>query len=257
MTRDRARKKAIRARMAACGEPYSVAARRLAAADSPGPAADAGEIIACADRTLRASSARIEYRIDTVLPERRPRPRSGPLGRLARLAARAAWERIAPGVDAAGLREAFTHQVGEGFLEAADGRYQIDYGAYAQMYIDGKRFGGRPGSLVQAHHRDHHAPDRRSDPLGLLMLLQGTTDAQHVRDETVRGTPCRMVAVRAGSAGLTVWIDDEHIRRIRFEEHASSVQASVSRIVTLELWDFGLPAVSLDWSRLPSLRTPG
>jgi hypothetical protein len=243
--------------MAARREPYSVAARRLSEMDSPGPTADAGEVISCADRTLRAPGARIEFRIDTVLPEGRLRPRPGPLGRLARLAARAAWERIAPGVDARGLREEFTHQVGEGFLEAADARYQIDFGAYAQMYIDGRRFGGRPGNLVRARHRDHHAPDRWYDPLGLLMLLQGTTDARHVRDETVRGTPCRMAAVRAASAGLTVWMDNEHIRRIRAEDHASSGQASVSRIVTLELWDFGPPAVPLDWSRLPSFRTPG
>src|SRR5215472_7146584 len=34
------------------------------------------------------------------------------------------------------------------------------------------------------------------------MLLQGTTDAQHVRDETVPGTLCRMFAARTGSATL-------------------------------------------------------
>ena len=254
MTRDRARKKAIRARMAASGEPYGVAARKLAATGPAGGAADVREIIARADRTLAEPSARIEFRIDTVLPERRPPPHPGPLGRLARLSARAVWGRIAPGVSAADVREAFTHQVGEGFFEAAAGRYQIDYGAYAHMYIGGQRFGGQPGHPVQARHRDHHEPKQPYDPLGLLMLLQGTTDAQHVRDEAVRGTPCRVAAVRTGSAGLTVWIDDEHVRRIRFEEHASSRQASVSRLVTLELWDFGVPVDSLDWSRLPSFR---
>ena len=256
MTRDRARKKAIRARMAASGEPYSVAARKLAATGPAGGAADVREVIARADQTLAEPSARIEFRIDTVLPERSPRPRRGPLGRLARLAARVAWERIAPGVSAADLREAFTHQVGEGFLEAAARRYQIDYGPYAQMYIDGNRFGGQPGHPVQPRHRDH-LPEQSYDPLGLLMLLQGTTDAQHVRDETVRGTPCRMVAVRAGSAELTVWVDDQHGRRIRVGEHASSGQASVSRTVTLELWDFGVPADPLDWSRLPNFSRAG
>ena len=159
-------------------------------------------------------------------------------------------------MNTADLRGAFTRQVGEGLFEAAARRYQIDYGTYAQMYIDGKRFGGRPGHPVQARHRDHR-PEQLRDPLGLLMLLQGTTDARHVRDERVRGTPCRVVAVRAGPAGLTVWVDDQHVRRIRFEEHASSGQTSVSRTVTLELWDFGVPADSLDWSRLPSFRTEG
>ena len=45
MTRDRARKKAIRARMAASGEAYSVAARKLAATGPAGDAADVREII--------------------------------------------------------------------------------------------------------------------------------------------------------------------------------------------------------------------
>jgi hypothetical protein len=31
----------------------------------------------------------------------------------------------------------------------------------------------------------------------------------------------------------------------------------VSRTATLELWDFGVPVDSLDWSRLPSFRAPG
>ena len=63
--------------------------------------------------------------------------------------------------------------------------------------------------------------------------------------------------MRTDPAELTVWVDDQHVRRIRFEEHASSRQASVSRVVTLELWDFGIPVDSLDWSRLPSFRTEG
>ena len=124
------------------------------------------------------------------------------------------------------------------------------------MYIDGKRFGGRPGHPVQARHRDHR-PEQLRDPLGLLMLLQGTTDAQHVRDERVRGTPCRVVAVRTGQAELVVWVDDQHVRRVRSEEHSSRPDFSLSTITTLELWDFGVPVDSLNWSRLPSFRTPG
>jgi hypothetical protein len=257
VTRDRARKKAIRARMAASGEPYSVAARKLAAAGPAGGAADVREIIARAGKTLAEPSARIELRIDTVLPERPPRPDPGPLGRLARRSARAVWERIAPVVSAADLREAFTRQAADGFLEPAAGRYQLDFGGYAVMCVDGRQFAGMPGTPLQASYRQRRPPAGRYEPLGLLMPLQGTTGAQHVGDETVRGTPCRVVAVRTGSAELTVWVDDQHVRRIRFEEHASSRQASVSRIVTLDLWDFGVPVDSLDWSRLPSFRTDG
>ena len=103
--------------MAATGEPYSVAARALAAAEAAGaaaePVADAGsvadpgsvgdpgreadradaltEVIACAGRTLAASSARIQIRADTDLgrdpvpalrrPLRRRPGLGGPAGR--------------------------------------------------------------------------------------------------------------------------------------------------------------------------------
>jgi hypothetical protein len=88
----------------------------------------------------------------------------------------------------------------------------------------------------------------------LLRLPHSATGARPVGDETLRGTPCRMIAVTTPDpAGLTVWIDDEHIRQVRYEE----LMEHVSRTTTLELWDFGVPVDSLDWSRLPSFRTPG
>jgi hypothetical protein len=256
VTRDRARKKAIRARMAASGEPYSVAARRVATPASPGGAPPVREVIARAESTLAAPSARIEFRVDThiVRPERQAQRRPGPAGRLARLAARAAWDRIVPGVDATRLRDAFFHQAGEGFAEPAAGRYLIDYGGYAEMYIDGRHFGGPSGDPLQARHRKHRPPKQAHDPLGLLRLLLGPADAHRADDEMLRGTLCRTIFVRAGEAELIVWIDDEHIRRIQAEDRAANGRSSVSKILTLELWDFGVPVDSLDWSRLPSIR---
>ena len=250
MTRDRARKKAIRARMAAGGEPYSVAARKLT---TPAAPVTVGEIVARTDSTLAAPSARIEFRVDMARREPRPAPRTpGPIGRLVARSARAAWARFA-GEDAASLREAFAHPVAAGFIEPAAGRYQIDYGHYAVMYRDGQQFGGRSGTPLQARHRDRLAPETDT-PLALLRRPHGATGARHVGDEPVRGTPCRVIAVTgAGPAELTVWIDDEHIRRIRREERAETI----SRTATLELWDFGVPVDALDWSRLPSLRPPG
>jgi hypothetical protein len=256
VTRDRARKKAIRARMTASGEPYSVAARKLAAAGPTGGTTDVREIIARIDKTLAEPSARIELRIDTEFPDWWPWLHAGPLGKLARLSARAVWGRIAPGVRA-DLRETFTRQTAEGFLEPAAGRYQLDYGGYAEMCVDGRQFAGMPGAPLRLSHRQRRPPSGRYEPLGLLTPLRDTTGAQHVGDETVRGTPCRVVAVWTGPAELIVWVDDQHVRRIRFEEQASRRQASVSRIVTLDLWDFGVPVDSLDWSRLPSFRKDG
>ena len=259
VTRDRARKKAIRARMAASGEPYNVAARKLAGTGPTGDAVDVGEIIARANSTLAEPSARIELRVDRhiVRPERRERRRPGPAGRLARLAAKAAWGRIVPEADAARLRDAFMHPAGEGFCEPTADRYLIDNGGYAQMCIDGRYFGGPPGHPLQARHREHRPPTGGNEPLGVLRALREVTDARLIGDEAVRGTACRAVAVTAGSAELTVWVDDQHVRRVRSEEHSSRPDFSLSTITTLELWDFGVPVDSLNWSRLPSFRTPG
>jgi hypothetical protein len=260
VTRDRARKRAIRARMAASGEPYSVAARKLDATAPVSDAAAVRAIIGCAASTLAVPSARIEFRTDWEftprpgLPERRS---PGLVGRLARRAAGAAWARIAPGVDAASLRDAFAHQVAVGYLEPAADRYLMDSGAYAEMRVNGKRYGGPPGAPLQGR-RPQHAPGKQPDePTGLLRLLQDVTDARYTGEETLRGTVCRSAAARAGSAELTVWIDAEHVRRIQIEDRASDEFSSTGKRLTLELWDFGVPVDSLDWSRLPSFVTPG
>jgi hypothetical protein len=261
VTKDHARKKAIRARMAASGEPYSVAARKL---DATPPASDtaAGEVIARVNATLAAASARFEYRrvTDVTTQEPRERPRPGPVGRLARLAASAVWDRISPEVNATEfggmMREAFRHYVGAGFAEPAADRYQVDYGGYAQMYFDGRFWGGPSGAPLRPNNQGRRTGV--SDPLGLLRLLRGVTQARYTGEETLRGTPCRAVAVRAGSDAFTVWIDDEHVRQVQSESHGGPRRGgSWKMTTTFELWDFGIPVDSLDWSHLPSFRTPG
>ena len=244
--------------MTGTGEPYSVAARKMDAGQQPGDASAVREVIARTKATLAAPSARIEFRIDTdvVRAQGQEQRRPGPAGRLVRFAARAALERVAPGWDGARLRDAFEHQLGAGFIEPAAGRYQIDFGGYAEMYMDGSRFGGMSGQPLQPRHQGHLGRDQLYDPLGMLGILQQVTDAQHVGRETVRGTPCRKVAVRAGDTEFAVWIDNEHIRRIQAEGRASDAHLSVSKRQALELWDFGAADDSLDWLHLPSFRTP-
>jgi hypothetical protein len=73
----------------------------------------------------------------------------------------------------------------------------------------------------------------------------------------VRGTPCRVVAVRADSVEFTVWIDDEHIRRIQSVWNTSDQRVNGSVTRTLELWDFGSADGSADWTHLPSFRAAG
>jgi hypothetical protein len=284
VTSDRARKQAIRARMAATGEPYSVAARKLAepgqlaepdqlpapdqvrAPDqlpAPEPVSDAGAVqavIACANRTLAEPSARIEFRIDwnfAAGPAARTQQRSsGFAGRLVSRAAKAAWERIAPDVDPAAMRETFAHQRSTGYLEPASNRYMIDSGVYAEIQKDGLHFGGLPGALVQRRHQSPAANFELGDPVAMLRLLQRATEARYTGEETLRGTACRSAAVRAGSAELTVLVDAEHVRRIRREDRTSNQQVTTSKAWTVELWDFGVPVGQLDWSHLPSFVMP-
>ena len=135
----------------------------------------------------------------------------------------------------------------------------IDFGRSAEMGVNGKRFSGQSGELLQPRLQNHRvpAPTVPDEPVGLLMQLQEVTDVRQTGDEAVRGTLCRVLAVLAGRAELTVWIDDAYIRRIESAEHASGQYSSVTKRLTIELWDFGVAIDSLDWSRLPSFRTPG
>lgn len=258
MTKDHARKKAIRARMDASGEPYSTAARKLGAAEATGdPAADE-VIIARVDATLASLRARLEMRSDWSSdrdPGRQERRRPGRAERLATFAAKAAAKRISPETDLVSVREklkqALLHPVGGGFVEPAADRYQIVFGRFAVMQVNGQHYRGVPGTPLQARHRSEEFPDA---PLELLRRLRNVTDAQQAGHETVRGTLCQIIAARVGSAGFTVWIDEEHVRRIQTEESGSSDRMNLSLRKTLELWDFGTEDISADWTHLPGFQ---
>jgi hypothetical protein len=251
VTRNRARKKAIRARMDASGEPYSTAARKL---DAAGPAlapVTAGEIIARVNSTLTSPRARIEIRMDRDIdwvPGRQERDRPGPAGRLATFAGEAVWKLIFK-------QQRFMHLAGEGFIEPAASRYQIDFGGYAMMHFNGQHYSGAPGRQLRSRHRTENPSENPFEPLEVLGKLRDVTDARQIGHETVRGTPCRAIAVRAGSAEFTVCIDDEHVRRIQTEDSITGERASTSTRYTLELWDFGAEDGPADWTHLPSFRT--
>jgi len=265
VTRDRARKKAIRARMAATGEPYNAAARKLDAASPVDDPAVIDEVVARANSTLATPRARIEVRVDRdfTWPQARPKKRRlpRPIARLARFAADAAWKRISPEMDLAGVREVFKqnflHPIGEGFIEPTADRYQIDFGGYAQMHFNGQYYGGASGQPLRANNHQKPPDDPLDEPLELLRKLRGVTGARPVGHETVRGTPCRVVAVRADSVEFTIWIDDEHIRWIQSVWNSSDERVNSSVTRTLELWDFGTADGSADWTHLPSFRAAG
>jgi hypothetical protein len=72
----------------------------------------------------------------------------------------------------------------------------------------------------------------------------------------VRWTTCRVVATTVDDSEFTVWLNDQRIQRFQTLERGSGRFARATRTETVELWDFGVPVDSLDWSRLPSFRTP-
>jgi hypothetical protein len=273
--------------MAATGEPYSVAARALQAeeaaaaeplaaeplaaepkapdreasavapADSVGALAD---VIVCAGRTMTAPSARLQIRDDTDTG-REPEPyRERRPGLVGRLAGRAVKRLLGPPVadmSAAEFRELLLHQYGAGFIEPAAGRYLVDFGGYAQMLVDGRRFGGLSGEPLGPRYEIRPYKFRRDDPLDALRKLQSATAARWAGHERVRWTTCRVVTAAVGEDEFTVWIDGRHVQRFQTVERGSDRYPLAARTETVELWEFGVPVDELDWSRLPTFRTPG
>jgi hypothetical protein len=222
------------------------------------PAGALAEVIACAGRTLAAPSARLQIRDDTETgrdPEPAPRRPPGPVGRLAGRAVKRLLGSAVADMTAAEFRELLLHQYGAGFIEPAAGRYLIDFGGYAQVLVDGRRFGGLSGEPLGPRYEIRPHRFRRDDPLDALRKLQRATAARWAGTEQVRWMTCRVVATTVDDMEFTVWLNDQHIQRFQTVERGSGRSARAARTETVELWDFGVPVDQLDWSRLPTFRT--
>lgn len=97
------------------------------------------------------------------------------------------------------------------------------------------------------------------DPVELLMRLRSVTAARYAGEETIRGARCRKIAatVSGTTAVLTVWADGEHVRQIQAVTPKTKrrvVTVLATTTVTAQLWDFGVPADSVDWPPLPPPR---
>jgi len=231
--------------------------------------------------TVAAGTARVlavtEH--DVALWEELPR-RRGPLSRAARFVAgavaallppvryvakfagRRLWKLVGRGIS-------FRRQEAEGVVDFAHRRYAVDYGHYSVMYMDGQHWNGRSGrARVTLPVRDGEVPT----PLWLVDLLSGVTQAEDQGPEIVRGATCRRIAVsvdvgRASAATpggvaaparsrfdellslpVDVWIDDSHVRRVRYVAGETAE--------TIELWDFGVRIKSLDWTYMRTFRSP-
>ena len=247
--------------------------------EAAGSVEAARDVLVCAERTLAAPSIRFELRQEFGFWQADwPRPPGwwGEVfwlaGKAIKLLMRAGWRLATRRGPNRGLK--LGQMVGEGIAEPARNRYMIDFGSYAQLYAGGKTFGGGPGRPVEAAY-PLLGGLRVGEVLWLLRLLPGTTDASLDGTETIRGTACRRLAAhvdveRASAASeeglrpppvdrfeqlravaVTVWIDSQHVRRIRFE-HGPPARL----VTTLDLWEFGVPVSELDWSRLPTFRSP-
>lgn len=233
---------------------------------SPGPAVEA--IREARERTLAAGSARIELSTEITwrmppMPNRRRGGLARPLVNAGKAAGRRLWKLATRNFD-------WGHNQAEGVIDMAGRRYMLDDGSHARLYADGQewsvRSGRRPWPLPPGL-------DTVRTPLWLLDLLAGATEAGDEGTEHVRGTACRRVRLNAdlsrasrvtpdGMAVPTVvrfeellaltaevWLDGCHVRRLRF--------VTGNQTYTLELWDFSVALDDLDWSWLPTFRSPG
>jgi len=265
VTRDRARKKSVRAQMAASGEPYSVAARKLGSTGAADEAAARDEVITRAEATLTASSARFEIRkevtADPATAPARDQRRLGPFKRLAGGAVKTARDHMMPEQARTRLRTAASGTA-RGIIEPSARRFQ-----HHQIWQHLSAV-----ALAMVITRPEMGSDRApnthveiEDPLELLTRLRSVTAARYAGDETVRETRCRKIAVTVSgtTAGFTVWVDDEHVRQIQVvtQETRERIVVTVlaTTTVTAQLWDFGVAFDSEDWppfSRRPVRALP-
>jgi hypothetical protein len=242
--------------MAASGEPYSVAARKLGSTGAADEAAARDEVITRVEATLAASSARFEVRkevtADPVTAPAQDRHRHGPVKRLAGSAVKAAWDHMVPEQGRTRLRTAVSGMA-KGAIEPSARRFQHhqvqqDFGMLAHAMVTSRaEWGGTSNADVMTE-----------DPLALLMRLRSVTAARYSGDESIREARCRKIAVTVSGTTtvFTLWVDNAHVRQIQAVTPKTTERIVVTVLatttVTVQLWDFGAPVDSMDWPALPA-----
>jgi hypothetical protein len=229
------------------------------------------------EQTLTAGSARVLYSVDNDVglewPSIRAERRGGllrPLVKPAKTVGRLMWKQFSDRLD-------FRRQEAEGVIDFRGRRYMLDHGSFAELYAGGQEWLGRSGRRLATLRPDsfvYPTPHAVPTPLWLLDVLAGATDASDAGHEELGGTPCRHLTatIDLGRASqetpggvavphlvvlnyedlralsMEVWLDDVGIRRLRF--------SAGGRTQTLELWQLGTDLDGLDWTRLPTFRSP-
>lgn len=221
------------------------------------------------DRTTATGTARVSCVTEHTWtwPEMpAQQQRRGPVQRAVRGAGKAAgkglWRVLARRTD-------IRHQSADGVIDFASRRFMIDYGSYAVLQASGQEWSGRSGRALSTLPA---SANRVGSPLWLIDLLGGLTSAVDLGTEEVEAQTWQRWRTTANLAAasaelpdgmpspandrfeellqlpLDVWIDDTHLRRIRFDhEHRSE---------TVTFSDFGSDVEGLDWDRLPTFCSP-
>lgn len=158
----------------------------------------------------------------------------------------------------------------EGVIDFADRRLMMDFGSYAVLVAEGRRWSGRSGRAIATLPADALSSSRQ-EPFWLLDMLGGVTEAHLDGSETLGQRHCHRFSARADftraaevspddlalppaeryrdllAVPFQVWIDgDDQLRRVRLDSGMMEL--------TLDLLEYcvELPA---DWSRLPTFRS--
>lgn len=145
----------------------------------------------------------------------------------------------------------------------------IDYGSSASIQVGDQQWSGRSGRPFDTLAAK---PARVASPLWLIDLLSGITDTEECEPEELGSQGWRRFAVTINLADASaaapdgmaspsqdrfeslyklsaeVWLDDTHLRQIRFIDWRQTY--------TLTLSDFGTQTDTSDWTRLPTFRSP-
>lgn len=222
-------------------------------------------------RTLESQTARFEFQMrfrPLGIGRRRSRDSGALLGQLAKAVATAAQSVVGAAVRSVVRRWSLS---AEGVIDLAGRRLMMDFGSYAVLVAEGRRWSGRSGRAIATLPADTFSPSIQ-DPFWLLDLLKGVSEAQLDGSETLRERHCRRFSASADltraaelspddlalppakrygdllAVPLQVWIDEDG-RILRVLSESEMMELSI----VLAEYGVELPA---DWSRLPTFRSP-
>lgn len=237
------------------------------------------EVEAARQRTVAAGTARLRcttersWHLPDIPPDRSRGAARRAVHGTGRLAGKGAW-RLGRGLFKLATRNIDVQQrTGDGVIDFAGRRSMIDQGSFAMLQVGNQEWNGRSGRVLGTLPAQ---PARPGTALWLLDLLAGATDAEDLGPDETDGQHWRHLAVTASLADasarapeglpspeqeryerllalpLDVWLDDQHVRRIRFSDGSPLAR----QIRTATFSAFGTPVDELDWSRLPTFRSP-